>query len=443
MLSNLIKSKIKINSIEFGQLSFYIGTLLLATTNLIAGSFYLISLIISFKAKNNPLKKDLWNYLLLLSSIVFILSSIYISTTYDNNITYEVLKESSWEPISVWLNLFNWLPLFLAFSGFQIYLKTENQRMQFAKCLFLGLIPLLISIFLQKFGINGPFKFLNGLIVFYLYPIDGSSGYSGLFNNPNYTGLWLSASLPFCFALLKSYRFQKIKLGFIFTIFFTTIYCIFQTNSRNASIGILVSTYLMIGTKFLIFSLMFSILLYFIVLAINPIFFSGSSIIEGFTLDGYFTKLLKTNYFNKIQFPRIDIWQKASKLIMEKPLLGWGAATFPILYIVRGGLEKSQHTHSMPLEIAHNHGIPAALILMFFVSLLFIKGWRIIFHKNNHSQSEVNKAWITSLLIIVITHISDLTYYDGRVSLLIWILLAGVKCIIDEYTIKNNLKNQN
>ena len=31
-------------------------------------------------------------------------------------------------------------------------------------------------------------------------------------------------------------------------------------------------------------------------------------------------------------------------------------------------------------------------------------------------------------------------YYDGRVSLLIWILLAGLKCIIDEYKININLK---
>ena len=56
-------------------------------------------------------------------------------------------KESSWNPAAIWLNLFNWLPLFIAFSGFQKYLSTEKQRMRFAQCLILGLIPLLISIF--------------------------------------------------------------------------------------------------------------------------------------------------------------------------------------------------------------------------------------------------------------------------------------------------------
>ena len=56
-LANLIKTKIKINSIEFGQTCFYIGTGLLATTNFLAGIFYLISLVISLIKKNNIFKR--------------------------------------------------------------------------------------------------------------------------------------------------------------------------------------------------------------------------------------------------------------------------------------------------------------------------------------------------------------------------------------------------
>ena len=48
-----------------------------------------------------------------------------------------------------------------------------------------------------------------------------------------------------------------------------------------------------------------------------------------------------------------------------------------------------------------------------------------------------------TLLIIIISHLSDLTYYDGRVSLLIWILLAGLKCILDEEKVKTKLSNIN
>ena len=65
--------------------------------------------------------------------------------------------------------------------------------------------------------------------------------------------------------------------------------------------------------------------------------------------------------------------KSAINLISERPIFGWGAATFPILYIMRGGIEKAQHTHNMPMEIAQNHGIPAAFIIVFFVSFLFYK----------------------------------------------------------------------
>ena len=104
--------------------------------------------------------------------------------------------------------------------------------MRFAQCLFLGLIPLLISIFLQKAGVYGPFKYLNGLIVFYLYSIDKLGGYAGLFNNPNYAGLWLSASLPFCFTLFKYYKCKKLKLSLIISIIFLIIYGILLTNLK-------------------------------------------------------------------------------------------------------------------------------------------------------------------------------------------------------------------
>ena len=45
-----------------------------------------------------------------------------------------------------------------------------------------------------------------------------------------------------------------------------------------------------------------------------------------------------------------------------------------------------------------------------------------------------------SFLIIIISHISDVTYYEGRLSLLIWLLMAGLKSIIDEEETQARLK---
>ena len=443
MLDNLIKTKIRINSIEFGQVCFYIGTSLLATTIFFAGIFYLISLIISLIKKNNIFKKDLCNYLLITCSTVLIISSLKISIDLNTIPIYTVLKDQYWNTSALWLNLFNWLPLFLIFSCFQIYLNTEDKRLKFGKCLVIGLFPLLISIFLQKFGIYGPFNYLNGLVVFYLYPNDGLGGFSGLFNNPNYAGILLSSTLPFCFLLIKSHKHNKIKSIVLLTIVISTIYCVLLTNSRNSLIGIIIAAVVMINTKSLIISFLVLGLIYFLVLELSSISFLGSFGIQEFLPDNMFKKLFQTNYFSKFQFPRIDIWQKTINIISERPFLGWGAATFPILYILKGGVENAQHTHNMVLEIAQTNGIPAALLLTFFVSYLFINSWKIIFAKDKKSESIINKAWITSLLIIIISHLSDVTYYDGRVSLLIWILLAGLKCILDEDKVKTKLSKIN
>tara|TARA_Y100000991_G_C21965743_1_gene346785 strand:- start:1042 stop:2373 length:1332 start_codon:yes stop_codon:yes gene_type:complete len=440
MLSILNKSKIKFNSIEYGQYCFYIGTLLLASTNLFAGIFYLISLVISLSKKSIPLKKDNWNLTLFICTIIMLISSTYISIIQNNSTIYSVLKANSWQASALWLSLFNWIPLFLSFYGFQKYLKTEIQRIRFAKCLFLGVIPVLVTIILQKwFNVYGPFRYLNGLLVFYLKDVAlVNSGSAGLFSNPNYAGLWLSATLPFCFQILETYKSNKFKFGFIFTILISTLYCILLTNSRNSFLGIIISMSIMLSGKFLFFLLILGLLFVLFSQWIIPSFLGITDL--DLLPKTTFKKLLLTNYFDKVQFRRIDIWSKSFNFILKKPLLGWGASTFPILYLINGGLERAQHTHNMLLELAHNNGIPLAIILTGFVTLLFFKAWKIIFIKNKNSVSIINKAWITSFLIIMISHISDITYYDGRVSLLIWILMAGLKTILDEDKLKHKLK---
>ena len=433
MLAKIIKHKKDFKTLEIGQYCFYIGTILLSTTIFISGLFFFISLVISFISKNHSFKKDNWNLSLFIFSIILVLNAIHISLIENNNSFYILLKDLSWDSSAVWISLFNWIPYFLVFFGMQIYLKTEVQRTRFAKCLFAGIIPVILGLLLQKwFQITGPFIFLNGLIVFYLKPIEALGGFAGIFNNPNYAGLWLTCSLPFTFAILKNHKTNKFKLTFIITIIISTIYCILSTNSRNSFLGIIISTSIMLGIKFLIIALLVLGFLYFLLLELSTFSFLGLLGIEEILPKTIFNKLFQTNYLSKLQFSRIDIWAKAIKLIMEKPLLGWGAATFPILYSIRGGIENAQHTHSMPLEIAQTNGIPAAIILLSFVTFLSLKSFKVVYSKNRKTTSIINKAWTTSFLIIIISHISDVTYYEGRLSLLIWILMAGLKSIIDE-----------
>ena len=52
-----------------------------------------------------------------------------------------------------------------------------------------------------------------------------------------------------------------------------------------------------------------------------------------------------------------------------------------------------------------------------------------------------NKAWFAASLIFFISHLVDIQYFDVRISAFCWILLAGLKTIIDDKLKINNFTN--
>ena len=90
----------------------------------------------------------------------------------------------------------------------------------------------------------------------------------------------------------------------------------------------------------------------------------------------------------------------------------------------------------MPLEIAFNYGIPIALFLIIFVLFLLFKAWKVFSILPNKSKEfSYNISWWVTTLIIIISHVNDITYYDGKISILIWIFLSGLRLIIYENNI--------
>ena len=50
----------------------------------------------------------------------------------------------------------------------------------------------------------------------------------------------------------------------------------------------------------------------------------------------------------------------------------------------------------------------------------------------------MKKAWWTSFFVLLISQMIDIQYFDIRISLTFWILLAGMRSIIRENNIKTN-----
>ena len=114
-----------------------------------------------------------------------------------------------------------------------------------------------------------------------------------------------------------------------------------------------------------------------------------------------------------------------------------GASSFSLLYFLKNGEPTFQQTHNLILEMANNYGVIICLILFINIFLLMYKSKPILSKKEiyNLNNQLINKFWWVSTLIILMMHFTDITYYDGRISLLFWILIAGVRCILRE---KNN-----
>ena len=121
-------------------------------------------------------------------------------------------------------------------------------------------------------------------------------------------------------------------------------------------------------------------------------------------------------------------------------LSGFGASTFQLVYL---SFQKShsfsaQHAHNMPLQLAFEYGIPVSILLTSFISYLCFRAYCEVFKKGN-KISLLNKCWFASSSVAVSSHILDITYYDGKISILIWILLSGLKCIIGNKSYKEIL----
>ena len=422
LTNNFLKYKKK-NYLNIGKYSFLIGVFLLPTAFSISGLFLIFSLILSFSKSKFCFLKDKLNLLVIIAIGMIIFSSLLNSI----NLIPRVLPDL--DNTFILLNLFNWIPPLLGFIGFQSYVKTDDDRLIFSKYLFSGTVPVIASCLFQMFiDLNGPFQIFNGLIVWFQKSLEDTGGVSGLFSNRNYAGFWLSINFPFGLYLIKRNLKYKIKSISILLITFLISYLIINTNSKNALLGMISTIILFFGIKtFLVFSI--CIVFFFAIVNSLPTINIFDFIPETFLRIKRFTFFINT--------PRLVIFRSALNFIFQRPFLGWGSGTFALIYLAKDNVwsppfvfYKFQHTHNLFLEMAFNFGVPIALLLTSIAFYIFYKSLKVCYSKDyNDDSQDLNKAWISAAIIVFLIHFSDMTIYDGRVSMLICMLFSGLRCI--------------
>ncbi len=411
--------------LDYALISFSIGIFLLPSAFFISGIFLIYSLIYStFKNRNeNDYFKDRWNISFLSSGLLMILSALVQSFGNNNEIQY------NYDIRLTWLGLINWLPFFWLFWGFKPFLNNPKKRKLCALLLLTGTTPVIFSGLGQVFfNWNGPIFTLYGLITWYQRPIEIVKGLTGLFNNPNYAGAWLNIVWPFSLALLIELRekiFKKFSAYFfMFGISLSTI----LTNSRSAWIGIVSGSIFLLGKKsFTTIKIVSLFILIILIASINPILRGYLNIIGNNIIpDSIISE------FTDFQYSRISIWFKGIETVFNNPIFGCGAGSFPNIFENATGYWKG-HAHNLFLELIISYGIPAGILVLIPISYLTIFSIKEIFQRKEAIQSLLfDKAWTVALLVLLFSQMVDVQYFDGRISIALWVLISGSKNIILE-----------
>ena len=96
-----------------------------------------------------------------------------------------------------------------------------------------------------------------------------------------------------------------------------------------------------------------------------------------------------------------------------------------------------QHSHNMIIELAYNFGIPLAIFVLSSICLILKKSYKKLKSLNKLSlKYAAYKSFIISFFIFLVSHLNDVTYYDGKISILFSVLLASVVKIIDQENTK-------
>ena len=403
---------------------FLIGIFFLPSAPALAIIFLFISAVCSFIKNLKVIFSDRWNLIFIFS--IFLIS--IISFTHNENI---IPLKGNWDKSLTWIGLTNWVPLIFCFLSFQKLLKLPEERKLVSKALIAGSFPLILSGFAQYFfKLHGPFEFLNGFIIWFQRPIQPDSGLTSVFNNQNYAGAWFCIIWPFCLASFLSESKNRINKYISISFLISVTIVLILTTSRNAWGGMILLIPLMTGISSL-YWLLPLIIIFFILISLTV----GSILPYDFQL--FFQNVVPEKLWQEFvpenflyRESRLEIWYQAIQFISKKPLFGWGAATFPFLYFSTNQTYIG-HAHNLILELALSYGIPLTIILFTTIVLISFFAFFKIFMKQGYYQSNLyERAWFSSFFILLLSQMVDIQYFDGRISLIFWIQLAGLKEII-------------
>ena len=133
-----------------------------------------------------------------------------------------------------------------------------------------------------------------------------------------------------------------------------------------------------------------------------------------------------------LEISRLDIWHKSIGYLFMNPIFGLGAGSFTRLYEIDTSMWKG-HAHNLILELLISYGLPGGLLIFGNIFIMLNKAIKKIFFPFiSNPKSIFDIAWLTSLIVFLLSQMVDVQYFDARISIVFWILLSGTRNIISK-----------
>ena len=325
-----------------------------------------------------------------------------------------------------WWGLFNWLPFFWGFWGWQAYLNTPEARRRCSGWLVAGTVPVLITGLGQMvLGWQGPWAMAGDLVIWHVDAGGNPGGrLSGLFDYATIAAAWLALTWPLLLACVLQSPWSWRRGGVMLGPVVLHGLCLWLTASRNAWATAVSAVPLVLGPgawAWLLPLLLLALLP--VALAMLPGVPAGlQELARAAVPDSLWQRLMDQGVDRPVATTRLSQWWVAGQLVLERPWLGWGAAAFGTLYFLRSGFFHG-HPHNLPLDLGLSFGVPVALLL------LAVPLWVVVaaVRRGMATAGITDRGWLAAFLLLSSIHATDLPYYDARINMAGWFLLAGLR----------------
>ncbi|MGK7941141.1 MAG: O-antigen ligase family protein [Crocosphaera sp.] len=140
---------------------------------------------------------------------------------------------------------------------------------------------------------------------------------------------------------------------------------------------------------------------------------------------------------------RTTQWGVAWKMMLQRPLWGWGLRNFTIIYQQKMNVWMG-HPHNLFLMLLAEIGIIGTLLLSSFVGIILGKAVILMrkLSKNLSPQPMQKKqehilllfTYLVAFSLCIVFNLFDVSIFDLRVNLTGWLLLAAIAGITDRYS---------